>query len=109
MRQRNKSHGLRARAWWVIRKNKCVTLKELLLSLNDGEQKDPASNLGQYLRKLSLCGVLARKRVADGILTSNGVYEYRLVKDLGSQAPVMKKTGVYDPNSKALITVKDGN
>ncbi len=109
MRQRNKSTGLRARAWWVIRKNKRTTLKELLLSLNDGQQKDPGNNLSQYLRKLSLCGVLARRRVPDGILTSNGVYEYRLIKDLGSQAPVIKKAGVYDPNSKTLLTAKDAD
>ncbi|WP_054774303.1 hypothetical protein [Methylogaea oryzae] len=99
---RTKSVGLRARAWWVIRKNKVTTMAGLLLTLADGSQKDAKSNLTHYLRALSRSGVLSRERIPDGKLTSNGVYRYRLEKDFGAKPPVVRQDGVYDPNSGAL-------
>jgi len=101
---RTVSVGLRPRAWWVIRKNRRVTLPDLLMTLADGSQKCPGGNLGRYLRCLARAGILVvdPERVDDGKLTSNGVLRYRLVKDLGPKAPVLRKDGVYDPNAKTL-------
>lgn len=103
---REQSRGLRARAWWVIRKNRVTTLPELLLTLNDNSHKDPANNLGIYLRRLTSAGLLNRRRVADGKLTSNGIYQYRLVRDVGPKPPVCRKEGVYDPNTGQLLPEK---
>ncbi|MDO9104910.1 MAG: hypothetical protein Q7U57_08100 [Methylovulum sp.] len=102
--------GLRARAWWVLRKNRSMTLTELLLALADSQHKCADGNLGHYLRELAKAGILSRERVPDGKLTSNGVYRYRLVKDLGAKAPVVRRREVFDPNSSAVypLEVPDG-
>jgi hypothetical protein len=98
--------GLRAKAWWVLRKNRRMTLAELMLTVCDGEEKSAESNLGRWLNKLVCAGLLTRERVADGKLTSNGSYRYALVKDWGPKAPVVRaSTGeVFDPNSGKTLT-----
>jgi hypothetical protein len=101
--KRQRSYGLRSRAWWIIRKNKTVTLADLLMVLNDGSRKHADRNLGQYLTFLTRVGVLSRERLDDGKPTSNGVYQYRLVNDLGAKNPIMRKDGVFDANSKTLL------
>ena len=101
--KRTRSRGLRSRAWWVIRKHGKATLKDLLATVNDGTHAYPDRNLGQYLALLTRVGVLSRERVDDGKLTSNGVYLYRLVNDLGRKNPIVRKEGIYDPNSDKLL------
>lgn len=101
--RRTRSKGLRARAWWVIRKDKRLTLGELLCSINDGESAQPERNIGTFLTCLTRAGVLTRQRVDDNKVTSNGVYLYYLNKDLGHKNPVIRKEGVYDPNSQQLL------
>jgi hypothetical protein len=39
----------------------------------------------------------------DGKLTSNGVYLYQLETDLGRKNPIVRKEGIYDPNSGQLL------
>lgn len=102
--KRTRSYGLRARAWWIVRKNKETTLADLLMILNDGSHKHADRNLGQYLTFLTRVGVLKRERIDDGKLTSNGVYHYQLVTDLGHKNPIIRKDGVYDPNSQRLLS-----
>jgi hypothetical protein len=104
--RRTRSRGLRARAWWIIRKNKQTTLAELLNVLNDGSHKHADRNLGQYLTLLTKVGVLSRERVDDGKLTSNGVYRYQLITDLGIKNPIVRDDGIFDPNSGKLLTVE---
>ena len=106
--KRERSYGLRSRAWWIIRKNKTTTLAELLMVLNDGSRKNADRNLGQYLTLLTKVGVLSRERISDGKLTSNGVYLYRLMLDLGAKNPMVRKNGIYDPNSKTLLSQTKG-
>lgn len=103
---RTVSQGLRARAWWVLRKNRVVTLAELLLSLNDDRYKCADGNLGRYMRGLYRAGILRRELVADGKPNSNGVYRYQLVKDLGKKAPVLRPGEVFDPNSNTAIPLE---
>lgn len=98
--------GLRARAWWVLRKNGAMTLTELLLTLADSRHKCADGNLSRYLGRLTKAGILSRERVPDGKLTSNGVYRYRLMKDLGAKAPVVRKQEVFDPNSLKTYPLK---
>lgn len=101
--KRTRSRGLRSRAWWVIRTKGQITLKDLLSRVNDGSHAYPERNLGQYLALLARVGVLSRERIDDGKLTSNGVYLYRLVDDLGRKNPIVRKNGIYDPNSDKLL------
>jgi len=75
---RTMTGGLRARAWWVLRKNRSMTLAELMLTVCDGEEKDAKSNLRGWLNKQVYAGLLTRERVEDGKLTSNGSYRYTL-------------------------------
>jgi hypothetical protein len=104
--RRTRSRGLRARAWWLIRKNKQTTLAELLSVLNDGSHQHADRNLCQYLTLLSKVGVLSRERINDGKVTSNGVYRYQLITDLGHKNPIVRREGIYDPNSGRLLTVE---
>lgn len=101
--KRQRSYGLRSRAWWMIRKNKTVTLADLLMVLNDGARKNADRNIQQYLTLLTRVGVLSRERIDDGKSTSNGVYQYRLVNDLGFKNPIIRQNGVFDANSKTLL------
>lgn len=102
--------GLRAKAWWVLRKNRSMTLAELMLTLCDGSEKEAESNLRRWLNSLVKAGVLTRSRVADGKLTSNGSYQYHLVKDIGPKSPVVRASGltVFDPNSGRLLALSQG-
>lgn len=95
--------GLRSRAWWVIRKHKAVTIPFILERIAHGNEKDADGNLGRWMKLLTRAGILSRdeKRAAGTALTSNGFYRYRLVRDLGRKAPVVRASVgvVYDPNS----------
>lgn len=97
--------GLRAKAWWVVRKNKSITLAELMLTLCDGSEKTPVANLRRWLNNLTAVGLLTRAREDDGKPTSNGSYRYVLARDIGPKAPVVRaKEGVvFDPNSGSVL------
>lgn len=105
---RTMTGGLRAKAWWVLRKNRRVTLAELMLTICDGDEKSAESNLRGWLNKLVLAEVLTRERVDDGKLTSNGSYRYALTKDLGPKVPVVRvsTSEVYNPNNCETITYR---
>jgi hypothetical protein len=106
---RKQTHGLRERAWWVIRRRGSFTLVELLATVADGAQKDAANNLGKYIRALNKAGILTvdAKRVPGTALTSSGCYRYRLAIDLGHEAPVWRATSntVYDPNKGVVYPI----
>ncbi|MDO9053811.1 MAG: hypothetical protein Q8K43_10495 [Sulfurimicrobium sp.] len=96
--------GLRQRAWWVMRRRVTFTLPELLATLADGTERDAISNLGKYVRALEKSGLLMREaaRKPGSALTSPGSIRYRLMVDVGRQAPVWraKNNTVYDPNKQ---------
>ena len=102
---RTMTGGLRAKAWWVLRKNRSMTLAEIMLTVCDGNEKCAGINLRRWLNHLVSSGLLTRERVGDGKLTSNGSYRYTLVKDLGPKAPVVRVSNrkVYNPNNGELI------
>lgn len=99
---RTVTKGLRKKAWWLIRKNKKVTITSLLSTLATGEEKSPQSNIRRYLRQLTKAGYLAELRRQPGASkTSNGFKSWLLVNDPGPLPPVwrQKENSVYDPNS----------
>lgn len=100
---RTVTKGLRGKAWWVIRKNRTITLPELMLTICTGKEKDAAINLRRWLNSLVDVGLLTRERIDDGKLTSNGTYLYTLIKDIGPKSPVVRRHEVYDPNAEQII------
>jgi hypothetical protein len=99
--------GLRERAWWLMRTLPRFTLDDLLFTLADGGERDAAGNLRKYCRALERVGVLRRldRRAPGRAPTSNGLVIWRLVRDLGRQAPVWR-TGMqalWDPNCNAYL------
>ena len=64
----------------------------------------------RYLNSLARAGIVWRmsKRETGVALTSNGFIRYRLVHDLGPQAPQLRRGGneIYDPNNRKLIPVR---
>ena len=103
---RKKTVGLRSKAWWVLRKNKSITLSEIMLTVCTGKEKNAETNLRSWLSRLVEVGLLSREREQDGKLTSNGTYRYQLLNDIGVESPVVRKQGVYDPNSKSMIVIE---
>lgn len=103
-RPRKQTHGLRERAWWVMRRHGVFTLAELLATLADGTERDAGSNLGKYLRALTGAGILTveTQRAPGHAITSNGFLRYRLALDLGIKPPVWRasRKEVYDPNGE---------
>ncbi|WP_333873099.1 hypothetical protein [Methylobacter sp.] len=100
--------GLRAQAWWVLRKNKSITLAELRLTICKGTELTPEVNLRRWLNALLAVGLLTRKLEDDGKPASNGSYRYTLVKDIGPKAPVvrMKDRVVFNPNNGETLAMK---
>lgn len=106
-RKIRRTGGLRSKAWWVLRKNKSMTRQDIQNSICNGSEKAAKSNLCRWLIKLVAIGILDVKKIDDGILTSNGIYLYTLIKDLGPDAPVVRVDGgVFDPNSGQVIQAK---
>lgn len=106
-RSRQKTRGLRERAWWLMRDAKRFTLPILLDTLAGEHDRSAGSNLGKYVRALEQCGVLRRmrRRVSGITLQSNGHVIWMLVRDLGRQAPVWRPRSktLFDPNSGEVL------
>ncbi len=104
---RTMTGGLRAKAWWVLRKNRRMTLAELMLTVCDGKEKSAETNLRRWLNNLVDAGFMTRERVSDGKLTSNGSYQYSLVKDIGPKAPVVRVSTreIFNPNNNEITFI----
>lgn len=111
-RPRIRTRGLRQRAWWVIRARGVVSLPDLLATLCDGTERAAHSNLHRYLRVLLRAGYLAElpQRQPGTRVQSNGHKRFRLVRDTGRQAPVLRQRQgvVYDPNTGEHIALEPG-
>ena len=100
------SAGLRERSWRILRRGAPETLRSLLCVIADGHEKDARGNLGRYLVALERVGVLERlpERLPGAALTSPGYVQWVLAKNLGPDAPILRKGGaVWDPNGKTLV------
>lgn len=110
-RPRQKTRGLRQRAWWVIRARTVVTIPDLLSTLSDGSEKNASKNLARYLAALVATGFLEETgRVPGTARTSNGHKRYRLARNNGRQAPVVRQRQgeVFDPNTGESFPIDGG-
>lgn len=113
-RPRQKTVGLRERAWWHFRAHKVATMKELLNTHAEGDEKAAHINVYKYLMALEKAGILARLAHRAPARQSKGLVLWRLARDLGPKAPVWRQVAktVFDPNSGkvfALATEEGGN
>lgn len=108
-RPRQKTRGLRQRAWWVLRARSVVTVPDLLSTLADGTEKNAGKNLGRYLAALVGAGFVAELETrAPGVAaTSNGYKRYKLLRNNGRQAPVVRQRqrAVFDPNTGECFSI----
>lgn len=104
---RTMTGGLRKKAWWFLRNKRRTTLAELMLTVCDGNEKSAETNLRRWLNNLVNAGFLTRERVSDGKLTSNGSYQYTLVKDIGPKAPVVRLSTreIFNPNNNEITFI----
>lgn len=110
-RPRKKTVGLRERAWWHFRAHKVASLKELLGTHAEGQERDATSNVYKYLLALERAGILQRAAKRLPARQSKGLILWRLARDLGPQTPVWRQTSktIFDPNSGQEIAIKEAN
>lgn len=99
--------GLRARAWWVMRRMVRFSLDQLVMTVVDGSEAAAPSNLQKYITALECVGVLVKmpRRQPGTALTSNGHVVWQLARNLGRKPPVWrgKTQRLFDPNSGELL------
>lgn len=94
----------RQKFWSALRIAKKATLADLA-SAAGGDAEKAIENARKYLKGLSRAGVVALLPVrAQGHAPSSpGFVRYAIARDLGREAPVVAKKGVFDPNARTTI------
>lgn len=103
-RPRQRTIGLRDRAWWHFHNRDVATLNELLSTHATGKEKAASINLYKYISALEAVDIVERigKQPAK---QSKGRIVWRLKKKLGMLAPVWRQSAneIYDPNSGSVF------
>lgn len=107
-RPRNRTVGLRERAWWHFRAHQVATIKDLLSTHANGTEKAAQDNLYKWVVALETAGILQRLPVKQAAKQSKGRVVWSLAKDLGPAAPVWRQIAktVFDPNSGTVFAIK---
>ena len=95
---------LRQRAWTAMRMSRTFSIEDLLVASASGDEKDPRGNLRRYCKGLCAAGILRRlARFQQGLYAGGPVY--RLARDLGPIAPVLRSnsTDIHDPNASVAM------
>jgi hypothetical protein len=96
--------ALRDKAWRALRMMGKATIPDLMERASLGTERAGQNNLHRYLRALGRAGYVRElpRRAAGDALTSNGFKRWMLIRDTGPQAPIFRKTGIYDRNQDRL-------
>jgi len=107
-RPRNRTVGLRERAWWHFRAHSVATIKDLLSTHANGTEKAAQDNLYKWVIALEAVGILKRLPMKQPAKQSKGRVVWSLAKDLGPAAPVWRQIAktVFDPNSGEVFPIK---
>lgn len=93
---------LRQRAWRIMRMGESFTVQQLTMAAAGDEDQTPENNLQRYIRALCQAGYLIemRMRQKGTHLTSNGFKRFKLIKNTGPQAPVVRRhrNSLFDRN-----------
>lgn len=97
----------RQRAWTAMRVAKRFTVADLAVAVRRVGDPDPSHNLGKYCRSLVEAGILVTGmfRADDGVPNSNGLKVYRLLRDVGHVAPMVRRQGrgVFVPETGEVL------
>lgn len=107
-RPRKRTVGLRERAWWELRAQGIASLKQILITHADGSEKAADVNLYKYLLALERAGILLRQVKRLPARQSRGCVQWRLLRNLGVQAPVWRQQAqeVFDPNTGKVYPLR---
>lgn len=84
--------NVRHEVWKKIRDLQIVSQPSLLILIKPQKGDDGNICIGRYLYRLYCVGILDRSR------NKRGIWQYKLVNDVGELAPVARAHEVYDPN-----------
>lgn len=109
-RPRNRTSGLRERAWWHLRAHRVATLRDILTTHAEGHEAAPDINVYKYLAALERAGILVRSAQRLPARQSRGRVQWRLARDLGPKAPVWRESRreIFDPNGGSILPL-DGD
>ena len=96
--------SLTTRLWRAMRLQAKFTTPDLVaLAARDESHAHHAA--ARYLRHLAVAGYVLRHRTRTPghAPTSNGFIRWSLVRDTGDLAPIVRRDGLYDPNTQELI------
>lgn len=106
---RHRECGMRQRIWNAFRTGKKLTIDDIIMVVAEGDEADPRSNVGKYVRGLAKAGYVIAMPVREAPLnpTSNGAVRWWLVSDTGRDAPVIRpsRQTVWDPNLEQEIAM----
>lgn len=109
--QRACSHGIRQRAWNVLRMGGKRTVDDILMLVVEGGERDARGNVRRYLQALVRAGYVTVMPTREAALnpTSNGCLRYLLVRDSGPEAPVWRVSRgvVFDPNTETAVSLQE--
>lgn len=91
--------------WRAMRVLRTFTVPDLIELC--GETKSAQIQAQRYTKALSRAGILRPMRQRDfsgQAPTSNGLKRWQLLRDLGELTPILRKDGIFDPNSGQLLT-----
>lgn len=99
----NSQGGLRARAWWVLRRETEMGIAGILEAVARRDETGAVANLHSYFRALLKAGYL-------GVEKRRGFNHYTLIKNTGPCAPIWRRERgqVYDQNTREVIDISGG-
>lgn len=105
---RSPGNTLRQKAWRAMRRMVTFTISDVLVLAQSGSEKSARSNIEQYIRDLNAAGYVQelQSRVRGTAPGSNGYKRFRLLKDTGEFAPIVRssRSELFDRNLDEVLS-----